>query len=92
MESESEELCGEERQVIINFEEFGLCVEVVLGRHFVATRYDPQGLVLDGLELADVGGGGVWVPYRRRVVDDGFNDGPICVSEVLLAVAPVRAG
>ena len=54
-----EKLFAEEAEAVLDREDLGLLVEVILMGHEVAAGGDAEGTVLDGLELGGVSGADV---------------------------------
>ena len=54
LEGTGEELCGDEGEVVIDWEGFGLCVKMPNGCHLHTACGYSEGLVLDDLELGDI--------------------------------------
>ena len=50
-----EELGGEEGEVVVDGKDFGFCVKMLDGRHLHTPGGDAEGVILEGLELCDVG-------------------------------------
>ena len=54
LEGTGEELCGNEGEVVVDWEGFGLCVKMPNGCHLHTAGGYSEGLVLDDLELGDI--------------------------------------
>ena len=70
-EGTGKELGAEEVKMVLDREVFGFGVEVTEGRHLVGSKAGTEGLVLDTLELEDVGLGGVGKPDGSSIGKDG---------------------
>ena len=77
-------------KVVLHWEEVGLLVEVAEGGFFGGSSADAEGLVLNGLELKDVGFGKAWEPDWSGIGKDGTNEGFVGEKEVFFLVTPGR--
>ena len=88
-EGSGKELGGEEGQVVFDWEDSGFCVKMTLAGHLHAARADPEGSILEGLELGDAGGTGVREPDGGGIRKKGPNEGLICYPQGFSLLAPV---
>ena len=75
LEGAGEELGGEEGEVVADGKGFGFCVKMLNGSHLHTPGGDAEGVVLEGLELCDVGRGGVGEPDGGCVEEKGTDNG-----------------
>ena len=72
-ERAGKELGGEEGEVGVDREDAGFCVKMSDGGHLHAAGCDTEGSILEGLEFADGGWGGIGEPDWGRVCKQGPN-------------------
>ena len=75
LEGAGEELGGEEGEVVVDGKGFGFCVEMLNGSHLHTPGGDAEGVVLEGLELCDVGRGSVGEPDGGCIEEKGTDNG-----------------
>ena len=91
LEGTGEELCGDEGEVVVNWEGFSLCVKMPDGCHLHTASGNSEGLVLDDLELGDIRGRGVGVPDWGGVEEHGSDYGFVGDGYCFGMLAPCSA-
>ena len=90
-EGTKKELGTEEGQVVLDGENLGLCLKMALGGHLQRPSGDPEGSVLDPLELEDSRVGRVGEPDGGGIGEEGADEGFICDEECFFVLAPAGA-
>ena len=72
-------------------EDLCLCVEMPNVRHPHTTHHSTEGSVVEGLELLNIGLGGVGEPYWGSIGEKGSNEGYESDTEGFLLLAPIGA-
>ena len=72
-ECSQQELAAEHGQLAVHGQQPRLLMQVILGRHEDKPGDDAEGRILDSLEGADVGYGGIGVPNWGSVRDEGLD-------------------
>ena len=75
----------------VDGEDLCLCVEMSNVGHPHTSRHGTEGSVLEGLELLNIGLGGVGEPYWGSIGEEGSNKGYVGDSEGFLLLAPIGA-
>ena len=88
LEGAGEELGGEEGEVVVDGKGCGFCVKVLNGRHLHTSGSDAEGVILEGLELGDVGCGGVGEPDGGSIEEEGTDNGFVCEGDGFDLLAP----
>ena len=83
-EGPGEELGAKEGKVVVDGDDLGLCVKMVNAGHLHAACCGTEGGVLEGLEFADGGGGGVGEPDGSCISIKGPDEGLQCDYDGLL--------
>ena len=90
-EGTEEELGAEEGKVVLDGENLGLCFKMALRGHLQRPSGDPEGGVLDPLELEDSRGGRVGEPDGGGVGEKGADEGLVGDEDGATVLAPVAA-
>ena len=88
-EGTEKELGTEEGQVVLDGENLGLCLKMALGGHLQRPSGDPEGSVLNPLELEDSRVGRVGEPDGGGIGEKGADEGLVGEENGAGVLAPV---